>query len=97
MLFFISHVYSSPDEGCVCMCVRARVTTNSGADSCNFLVPTGSLATDNAGFYFSWSQTETCDGRENTTNIGHKGKPERKKKIQKNKSIPKQRKWSRWV
>jgi hypothetical protein len=37
----------------------------AAADSCNFLAPTGSLATDNAGFYFSKSQTTagTCDRR----------------------------------
>lgn len=37
------------------------------ADSCNFLAPTGSLATDNAGFYFSKSQTTagTYDRRPN--------------------------------
>jgi len=35
------------------------------ADSCNFLAPAGSLATDNAGFYFSKSQmtARTCDRR----------------------------------
>jgi len=34
-------------------------------DSCNFLAPAGSLATDNAGFYFSKSQTTAgmCDRR----------------------------------
>jgi len=35
------------------------------ADSCNFLAPAGSPATDNAGFYFSNRQTTagTCDRR----------------------------------
>jgi len=42
-----------------CVCAQRQT------DSCNFLAPAGSLATDNAGFYFSKSQTTagTCDIR----------------------------------